>query len=453
MSAGKREVIMSAKRRLISQFHIAFDTNALYTEAENKLINDALSKFIIDKTKIEQPKVAWYLLEIVRAERYHQMLLVGEKFLSQVDRIEKLLGKKYGITADDVKKSIDEVIDKEAQQYGLQLRKLDTKKVDWPSLIDRATSRTAPFEEGPKEKGFRDSIVLETFLQMVDALSKDHSQKFVLITKDKRLKDALDDRAKTAKHIITVADLQALESMLNAYVSQIDEAEIDEILQNAQLLFFEEGAGRSLLSEWKIESKIRDQNLYSGYLYELPSGRGSETTVTAKISSVGPTTFVEEAHGDFTFVTRLTFSRAAATPTSDYLQFRAGPFKSNTSPYGVGTATINLSDFGRGPKGAGYQLPVALANTSLGYGSSGAVGFNNPLNLTLGTGSLAGENLLFPSAGGLVSGAAREDWPSFIYTFGQAIFEIRWKATVTSERKLANAKLMAIQFYSSSWTM
>jgi hypothetical protein len=39
-------------------------------------------------------------------------------------------------------------------------------KVDWNRLIENAVTRRAPFEEGEKEKGFRDALIYECLLQL-----------------------------------------------------------------------------------------------------------------------------------------------------------------------------------------------------------------------------------------------------------------------------------------------
>jgi hypothetical protein len=53
----------------VPHFHIAFDTNLLFVDAENKLIKPSFSEFILERSKIDKPQVTWHLLDIVRAER------------------------------------------------------------------------------------------------------------------------------------------------------------------------------------------------------------------------------------------------------------------------------------------------------------------------------------------------------------------------------------------------
>jgi hypothetical protein len=71
----------------LSNFHVAFDTNLLFTESESKLVNKSLTDFIQDWAGSTHPRITWYLLDIVRKERAHQMLRAATKLLVEVEKV------------------------------------------------------------------------------------------------------------------------------------------------------------------------------------------------------------------------------------------------------------------------------------------------------------------------------------------------------------------------------
>jgi hypothetical protein len=245
----------------LSNFHIAFDTNLPFTESESKLINKPLTDFIREWAASTHPRITWYLPDIFRNERAHQMALAASKLLVQVDKVSKLLDRDFGITRTGLEQAIDGVIAREIEQLRLVLLKLDTSAVDWDALINRATRRDPPFEEGPREKGFRDSLILETFDQLVKRISASKSyQRVVLITKDGAMKEAFDRRMAGRDNVLRVDDIESLKSILNAYASDMAEDTLHALLKRAQAAFVSIDGTEGLFYKWTIERIIRQDH-------------------------------------------------------------------------------------------------------------------------------------------------------------------------------------------------
>lgn len=448
----------------LPHFHVAFDTNLLFVDAENKLIKDALSKFIFERNEISTPRVTWHLLDIVRAERHHQMLQVALKLATQAERVGKLLGKDFGITKQSLERSIDTVIAHEVKRHDLKIQRLDTALVDWAAIIRRSVSREAPFEDGKTEKGFRDSIVLETFMQLTEEISASKAHRLVLMTNDSRLKEAVVERMRGKDYVSTVDDVPTLKSMLNAYASHIGGHELDELLEKAHRLFYREDDSESLFYKWHIEQSIRD--LAGNFLLQPPPGWSNGAHVTAILSSVGPTTFVDRSDQQLTFATYLDFSVLATALTSDSQSvFGAEPYRSAANPLypafttgslfpGSGGPIVSIGT-GTGPVypnigGSAFGVGNLLGTTS--YPGSGGPSF-------IGTGSLSpsastsiiGSHSLF-AGGGQYRVGETGPTPNLMYRQGRKVFEIQWSATLIAD-ELREPRQVKIGLVSTDWSL
>jgi hypothetical protein len=440
-----------------SQFHIAFDTNLLFVEAENKLIKDSLSEFILEMNEIPSPTVSWHLLDIVRAERHYQMLQVALKLVVHANKVGKLLGKDFGITKNGLEQGIDSVIAEQVRRHNLTISPLDATLVDWAALIKRSTSRDAPFDEGKVEKSFRDSIVLETFIQLVEHVSRSKARRFVLMTNDRRLKEAVIERMQGRDDVSTVDDVPTLKSMLNAYASHIDRLELEELLQKAHQLFYREDDGESLFYKWNIEQNIKDH--LSALLLQPPPGWAVTAYVTAIVSSVGPTTFVKKIDRQITFATYLDFFVFAALPLSSGQSYGAEPYRSTANTTYPGLITGSLYPGATGPIGASGSLYPGTGTSAIGAtGLLGASGFIPGSGATItsdgrlfpsaGT-SAVGTSSLYPGLGTLNIGATGPT-PRFVYQRGRKVFEIQWEAKLATDQ-LRDPRQVKTGLLSSEW--
>jgi len=457
-----------------SQFHIAFDTNALFVEAEDRLINNSLSELIVEREKTGHPKIKWYLLDIVRAERRYQMAQVAMRLVGPAKKVGQLLGKDFGITQKGLEEGIDSVIDGEVRRHRLVRRELDPNLVDWNRIIERAVSRLPPFEAGKREKGFRDAVVLETFSQLVDGISKSKGYpRIVLITNDERLKEATEERMQGRDNVSTVDDLQTLKSMLNAYASEIGAAELEAILEKAQSMFYREDELVGLFFEWNIEQTINKK--FGTSLREPPAPRAEAGYVDAHLVSVGPTTFVARHAQQLTFATYLEFlvidvvqvvREQSVFPPGMY-NFTSGPepFRSSTSvfPGMMGTGhTFGIAPFpylnsgtGAGAVNTGGLFAGTGSSGIAGGGFGGEGGFGRPTGYSgvpgpSGVAGLSGLNSGV-AVGGIIPSARQ---PTFVpRQQGRKIFEVKWRANLREGSELMEPELIDLRPHSIEWSL
>jgi hypothetical protein len=194
---------------------------------------------IISEAKYPDLDVFWHIPEIVRHERQFQMQAEALKLRPAINRIERLLGHNLALTDRVLLDHVKTKIEEKEKQLGLQEIKLDPALVDWEKLIHAAAYRIPPFETGEKEKGFRDALVAESFLQLLAASPKTSSLcRVVLITSDGLLTQAVKERIADSPNASILADVEELKGLINTIVSNVGEDFIAHIKPKAAKLFF-----------------------------------------------------------------------------------------------------------------------------------------------------------------------------------------------------------------------
>ncbi|MGE0700754.1 MAG: hypothetical protein AB7O57_16765, partial [Hyphomicrobiaceae bacterium] len=111
--------------------HVVLDTNALFTEAAEKLLSVGIGDFILASRKDLVVDVRWYLPSIVKSERQYQMIERANRLLGHVQKVEALLGHKLNITEEGLAESVESAIKKQIELHELKEVPLDPSQVDW----------------------------------------------------------------------------------------------------------------------------------------------------------------------------------------------------------------------------------------------------------------------------------------------------------------------------------
>lgn len=220
--------------------HVVFDTNSIWTATVHDLINNSASTLIRQHSNHADLKVCWLIPKVVRREREFQMRKKAFDLLPSVSKLEKLVGLRWGVDQDKIANALATYINAELSTLGISELLIDPGTVDWHALIDASTNRQAPFEDREKsEKGFRDAIICESFLQMAEKLSK--SEIAILISNDELVQKAVQTRLENGKKTASIrvlTDLDALTSEINLLVSQVDEGFAGQLVDMGTKLFF-----------------------------------------------------------------------------------------------------------------------------------------------------------------------------------------------------------------------
>jgi hypothetical protein len=215
-----------------------FDTNALFTDNEYFLLNHDVSELIRANSRHLDVTLSWHLPEIVKMERQYQMEKRGLELLPSIKKVERLLGHNLNITEEILRLRLREAIQKQIDDLNLHIVTLNHGAVGWQEVVENAAFRRPPFAVGT-EKGFRDALVLESFVQLVDASPSSRSVcRIALVSGDKLLRDAAEERLKESTNIRILPTLEDLRNLINTLVSEISEETVGELREIAAKLFY-----------------------------------------------------------------------------------------------------------------------------------------------------------------------------------------------------------------------
>ena len=240
------------------ELKVIFDTNAVYSRSEQYLLQHEVSDLIRDSVRHEGIDLTWVLPEIVRHERQAQMFKSVSTVFPQLAKLERILGAELGIAEEDIQRRIAAGIEQQAADLGLQIVGLDPGEVDWNHLMSDSVYRRPPFDPGEKEKGFRDALVVETVIQVVQATSASAPNCIVaFVCGDKLLKEAVAGRTAGAENVRILDGLEEVKSLINTLVSEAGEELVRTLTPLARAFFHQIANKESLYFRADISSQIK----------------------------------------------------------------------------------------------------------------------------------------------------------------------------------------------------
>lgn len=330
---------MVRKSAIRHRLKVVFDTNSLWTQRIDDLLSEAAAELIRANSSHVDMEIEWILPEMALLERRRQMLSEAQKHVPGLNKIERLLGVNWAITPENLAFHIDKSIEKKLSDLRISVKSLDSSRVLWGDIIRLAGSRLPPFEVSDGEKGFKDAMIGETFLQLVeDWIPADQKNKAILVCKDGLLSEWVKDRLPEGRRARVVPDIQALKNDLNVFGSSVEPEFAMELVKMAMKLFFDQDKKEGLYYSGDVYTKAHEK--FSAELkLDLPGSSGSEI----KTVFVRETIFLSKASRDVTFSTNLEFSVEAysyieknesismpVASTSEQLQIGFAPIGVNT---------------------------------------------------------------------------------------------------------------------------
>lgn len=257
----------------VPQLWVVFDTNVLYTGSAGDLLKGEVAQLIEENSDHADLAITWWLPEVVVQERQYQMQEKGLGLLPSVQKLEKLLGHNLNITEAVVMNRVKEAIEKQLADYGIQPFSLVPEGVDWKRLMLDAVYRRPPFEPGEKEKGFRDALIAETFLQIIAASPHLPTDcRVILVTQDKNLADAVRNKTADRETVRVLNTLEELKGLINTLVAAISEDFVARIQDKAKSCFFQPREEESLYYREDIRIRIEGKGKFADRLSEVPPG-------------------------------------------------------------------------------------------------------------------------------------------------------------------------------------
>ncbi|MCA8320612.1 PIN domain-containing protein [Burkholderia cepacia] len=250
---------------------VVFDTNAVFNKEFDTLICRAARDLIGRHSNHGDLGIRWVIPDIVRGEREFQMRNEFRNVSTHVTKAESLFGQQWGVTQDAVEQRIAARINEELAAMRIDVVPCVTGRVDWNDVMRRSCFREPPFERGQTEKGFRDAIVCETFIQIAsDLIGGDTA---VLVSGDLLVRRHIDSRGIAGNRARVVDDLDALNDEIQLRVANVDEDTQADIERLAQARFYPWENRDDLTSLWVRENIYeRVWTEHGDRLRQVPNG-------------------------------------------------------------------------------------------------------------------------------------------------------------------------------------
>jgi len=277
-----KKVSKRKRRRSPPRLCVAFDTNVLYTDVAHHLLRRDVKDLIRNNSDHPDLQVEWYLADVVTGEREYQMQKKAHQIYGKVEELEILLGHQL-TTKEILSERIRSVIDGQLTELNIKSLELNSKDVDWKEIIRRSVSRLPPFDPTEKEKGFRDTMIAEAFLQLVSRSPTTASScRLAFVSNDELLRHYIEDRTNDRQNVRILESANELEGLVNTLVSKVPESKIAEWQEKASSYFFEKDDE----SSWYFREGIRKilSEEFPAELSAAPAGSNSRENGTWYIS-------------------------------------------------------------------------------------------------------------------------------------------------------------------------
>ncbi len=411
---------ISSRRAKRPELKVVFDTNAIFSGSASDLLRQEVRSIIQESSKHSDLVISWCLPDMVVHERQFQMRRKGLELLPSIQKLEVLLGHGLGITEDIIETRIKEAVSKQIEEHGLKIRQLTTSDVQWERLIQDAVYRRPPFEPGDREKGFRDALIAETFLQIVaESPSTPRVCRIALVTEDKLLTEAVTARTAGRANVRILGSLDELKGLINTLVAEVDEEFISKIRERAAALFFTKGDNESLYYKEKISLRIKEQSTKE--LSALPAGATRRQEGTWFISKPE---FVKKDRQRVTWVSRISAEAKA--------------IRFEMQPQGLSSLSTGILGTPSPTGGGNVVVPTVLPSTMRA----------EPLFPPESLGSILGANVM--STYGPIAIPMPMPVEHTVAT-GKSIFEVVWSVSVSTSGRFSKPRIETIKFVETVW--
>jgi hypothetical protein len=300
---------------------VVLDTSALFTATASTFLRREVSELITEAERTSSLAISWYVPSVVRHERHFQMLMEARKYLPTIEKLERLLGHNLNITDHILELRVKEAVDSQVKELNLIVLEFDPKSVDWVQLSEDAVFRRPPFQPGEKEKGFRDALILESFVQLVQASpTTSVAARMILVSGDGLLREAAQARTSRFANVYVLDSVDALKGLINTLDSTADEGFIALLQEQAGKIFFVPGEEANLYHKAGVQGQL-DHALRNG-ITSLPNSAERYDTLEW---SLNPPRFVSKQGQKIVWVSRFEASlRAVRSPQTSVTFPQAG---------------------------------------------------------------------------------------------------------------------------------
>jgi len=219
----------------MSCLHVVLDTNILYDEgAGDEFFSPAITK-VISNEAYKGLNIRWTIPRMVQLEREYHLREKAKHIIAAANKdLPSVLSGNWVCDAEKVHAKIASHAQSAIEKLGVTVRDCDPSKVDWMRIMESSGLRLPPFDPNAEaEKGFKDAVVAETFMQICEEMRPFVHDSAILLTKDKLLAQHIEERVSPPRSKV-LRNIGALTSELNFLVADIDADYAKVLLQLAE---------------------------------------------------------------------------------------------------------------------------------------------------------------------------------------------------------------------------
>jgi len=275
------------KKKSVPKHLLVVDTSELWQEVKNEVVSDIFEKFWDehgDKYTLELN-----IPEVVKGEIVFQHTTSALKALdranNQFENMSRNANKKYqhSITPSKIKKDVELKVWRWLKSKNSIIVDTPIDDIAWPELIEKSIWRRKPFTEDPDtEKGFRDSLILETLKSISN---KNTSSDIAFVTRDILLRESAIEELKGNLKVSCFESLEQFSSYLKLMDEELTADFIKSIQKRAREKFYDASTHSGLLQNDGIIRIIKDK---FSTLFSAPFTGGSGGLLSPAIGIASP---------------------------------------------------------------------------------------------------------------------------------------------------------------------
>jgi hypothetical protein len=257
---------MARVTKKIKPHSVIVDSNILFCIDKASAVNPSFDAFWSQYSK--DCNLRLFIPQIVLGElQFQHFRRTTDSFNhinNEIKQIAKVACKKYihNITRPKLKQQINNKFSRWILSKRAEVLRVPTEGVDWNRLVDMAIWRIPPFSYEEKEKGFRDSLIMETVVSFYKTGSAGTNVAF--ICGDTLLSTAVQARLKGKPNFSIYAALTDFENYLKLQKQEFKKGFIVEVLKNASAKFFQPNNPKTIYYKENIREKLEpDVDRYS----------------------------------------------------------------------------------------------------------------------------------------------------------------------------------------------
>lgn len=247
------------KRKAPPRYTLVPDTNVLWHREKDVVTCPEFEAFW--SAYGERYNIGLVLPAVVYGELLYQhttsAMTALERANKQMDTLSAIAAKRYEhkVTEARVRSDVQHKIDGWLASIGGRVEPTPIHGVDWDRLINDAIWRRPPFlEDKENEKGFRDSLILET---MCAISAGSPAPNVAFVSSDQLLLGATKERV--SKSCLCHESLDEFSSYLRLLDQELTEEFVRAIQHRARTKFFSKGDKTCLFAQAQIVSSVRNQ--------------------------------------------------------------------------------------------------------------------------------------------------------------------------------------------------